>query len=251
MPDADLHDPHDRYERDLAWARYAHDELLALLDRLPDPEFARPSLLPGWTRAHVAAHLAHNAEGLTRLADWAASGVVTPMYPSAESREADIEATARHRPADIREKVAAASTHLVLQLDELPAEARSVEVQGLLPPPFPAALLPWQRVREVWVHLVDLAADEGFPAVPHDVAAAILDEAAERSILRGVEPAVALVDDGGTWWQLGEGLAATTVTGTRPALLGWVTGRGGVGGGVLARDAGDAPVPVPPPPVWP
>lgn len=248
MPDVDVH---DRYERDLAWARYAHDELLALLDRLPDPEFRRPSLLPGWTRAHVAAHLAHNAEGLARLATWAATGVVTPMYPSAESRAAEIEATAAHRPADIREKVAAASTHLVLQLDELPAAARVVEVRGLLPPAFPAALLPWQRVREVWVHLVDLAADEGFAAVPHDVAAALLDEAAERSILRNVAPAVALVDEGGTWWQLGDGLTTVTLTGTRAALLGWLTGRTPDGPGLLARDAGDAPLPIPPPPAWP
>ena len=247
MPDAD---PHDRFERDLAWARYAHDELLALLDRLPDPDFAGPSLLPGWTRAHVAAHLARNAEGLGRLATWARTGVVTPMYPSAEARSADIEATARHRPADIREKLAAASTHLVLQLDELPVEARSVEVQGLLPPAFPAALLPWQRVREVWVHLVDLAADEGFSAVPHEVAAAILDEAAERSILRDVAPAVALVDEGSTWWQLGDGLATVTLTGTRSALLGWLTGRGSEAD-LVATDPAEAAVALPPPPAWP
>lgn len=247
MPDAV---PHDRFDRDLAWARYAHDELLAVLDRLPDPDFAGPSLLSGWTRAHVAAHLAHNAEGLARLATWASTGVVTPMYASAESRAADIEATAAHRPADIREKVAAASTHLVLQLDDLPEAARDVEVQGLLPPAFPAGLLPWQRVREVWVHLVDLDAGEGFGAIPPDVAAALLDEAAERSILRQVRPAVALDDGAGTWWQLGEGIAATTVTGTVPALLAWLTGRGS-GADLVARDADDQPVAVPPPPVWP
>lgn len=248
MPDAD---PHDRFARDLAWARFAHDELLAALDRLPDRDFAGPSLLPGWSRAHVAAHLAHNAEGLARLATWARTGVETPMYPSAEARSADIEATARHRPADIREKVAAASTHLVLQLDDLPAEARAVEVQSLLPPTFPAALLPWQRVREVWVHLVDLAADEGFAAVPAEVAAALLDEAAERSILRGLSPVVALVDDGGTWWSLGDGLATVTLTGSRPALLGWLTGRAGTTAPVTATGPDDAPVAVPPPPAWP
>ena len=247
MPEAD---PHDRYERDLAWARYAHDELLALLDRLPDRDFTGPSLLPGWTRAHVAAHLAHNAEGLARLATWARTGVVTPMYPSAEARTADIEATARHRPADIREKVAAASTHLVLQLDDLPVEARDVEVQSLLPPAFPATLLPWQRVREVWVHLVDLDGDEGFSAIPHDVAGALLDEAAERSILRGVAPALALVDEGGTWWELGDGLAAVTLTGSRPALLAWLTGRG-AGEGLAVTDADGTTAALPAPPLWP
>ena len=83
------------------------------------------------------------------------------------------------------------------------------------------------------------------------MAAAILDEAAERSILRGVEPAVALVDDEGTWWQLGDGLATVTLTGSRAALLAWLTGRATDGAGLLARDPGDAPVPVPAPPLWP
>ena len=86
LQQAKLDEAADRFERDLAWARYAHDELLAALDRLPDRDFAGPSLLPGWTRAHVAAHLAHNAEGLGRLATWAATGVETPMYPSAAAR---------------------------------------------------------------------------------------------------------------------------------------------------------------------
>lgn len=245
-------DPDD-YDRQLGWVRHADDQVLAVLDALPDPAFAGPSLLPGWSRAHVAAHLVRNAEGLGRLATWAATGVETPMYASAEARAADIEATAAHRPADVREKLAAASTRLVLQLEELTPAARSVEVQGLLPPPFPAGTLPWQRVRELWVHLVDLDAGVGLADLPVHVQEALLDEAAERSVLRGVEPAIALVEDGGTWWQLGEGIAATTLTGPRPALLSWLTGRpAGIGLGpeaVVVTGAG-APT-VPERPAWP
>jgi maleylpyruvate isomerase len=245
-------DPED-YDRHLAWVRQADDQVLAVLDRLPDPAFAEPSLLPGWSRAHVAAHLAHNAEGLARLATWAATGVETPMYPSAEARAADIEATAAHRPADVREKVAAASTRLVLQLDDLPPAARSVQVRGLLPPPFLAGTIPWQRVRELWVHLVDLDAGVGLADLPVHVQEALLDEAAQRSVLRGVAPAIALVDDDGTWWQLGEGIAATTLTGPRPALLAWLTGRpagAGVGPDALVV-TGDGAPDLPPRPAWP
>ncbi len=245
-------DPDD-YDRQLGWVRHADDQVLAVLDALPDPAFAGPSLLPGWRRAHVAAHLVHNAEGLGRLTTWAATGVETPMYASAESRAADIEATAAHRPADVREKLAAASTRLDLQLEDLPPAAHSVEVWGLLPPPFPAGTLPWQRVRELWVHLVDLDAGVGLADLPVHVQAALLDEAAERSVLRGVDPAIALVDDGGTWWQLGEGIAATTLTGPRPALLSWLTGRpagAGLGADALVVTGGGAPD-LPPRPAWP
>lgn len=245
-------DPDD-YDRQLGWVRHADDQVLAVLDALPDPAFAGPSLLPGWSRAHVAAHLAHNAEGLARLATWAATGVETPMYESAESRAADIEVTAAHRPADVREKVAAASTRLVLQLEELPIAARSVEVRGLLPPAFPAGTLPWQRVRELWVHLVDLDAGVALADIPAQVQEALLDEAAERSVLRGVDPAIALVEDGGTWWQLGEGIAATTLTGPRPALLSWLTGRpagAGLGADALVVTGAGAPD-LPERPAWP
>ena len=251
-------DPED-YERHLAWVRQADDQVLAVLDRLPDPAFAEPSLLPGWSRAHVAAHLAHNAEGLARLATWAATGVETPMYPSAEARAADIESTAAHRPADVREKVAAASTRLVLQLDDLPPAARAVEVRGLLPPPFLAATIPWQRVRELWVHLVDLDAGVGLADLPADVQVALLDEAVERSLVRPVAHPVVLVEDAGAGaggrWALGPEDGATVLTGPRPLLLSWLTGRPAAAGEALGPDAlavtGPGAPDLPPRPAWP
>lgn len=58
------------------------DEDLARLDRetadlitsvagMTVGDLAEPSRCGGWTRAHVIAHLARNADGLARLADWA------------------------------------------------------------------------------------------------------------------------------------------------------------------------------------
>src|SRR3954451_15483752 len=42
----------------------ASDRLLATVEGLTVAGFAEPSVLPDWTRAHVVAHLALNAEGL-------------------------------------------------------------------------------------------------------------------------------------------------------------------------------------------
>ncbi len=238
------------FEQQLAWVRAAHDEVLACLDRLPDPAFAGPSLLPGWTRAHVAAHLAHNADGLGNLAIWAATGVETPMYPSAEARAADIEASARKRPADLRAEVARASTHFVERLEDLTPEARLVEVHALFPPPFPAGLLAWQRVRECWVHLVDIDGGVGFEHLPADVAVALLDEAAERSSHRDLPVPFVLVDAAsGRRWALGDGTAPVTLTGALPVLVGWLTGRA-AGGGALQSSGPAGPAP-PEPPQWP
>lgn len=68
--------------------------LLAVVDNVTDDMLRMPSALPGWTRAHVVGHLARNAEALTRLANWADSGVETPMYTSREQRAVEIEEAA-------------------------------------------------------------------------------------------------------------------------------------------------------------
>ncbi|MDP9427768.1 MAG: maleylpyruvate isomerase N-terminal domain-containing protein, partial [Actinomycetota bacterium] len=64
------------------------------LGRLTDEELDRPSLLPGWGRRHVLAHVARNADALLNLLTWARTGAETPMYPSAEARDAGIAETA-------------------------------------------------------------------------------------------------------------------------------------------------------------
>jgi maleylpyruvate isomerase len=37
-----------------------------------------PSLLPGWSRRHVIAHVGYNARAVARLVEWASTGVETP-----------------------------------------------------------------------------------------------------------------------------------------------------------------------------
>ena len=56
------------------------------LAELGDEEFDAPSLVPGWTRRHVIAHVGYNARALTRLLEWAATGIETPMYAGADQR---------------------------------------------------------------------------------------------------------------------------------------------------------------------
>ena len=74
--------------------------LLDGMARLSDAAARQPSLLPGWSRGHVLAHLARNAEGSTRLLIWARTGVPSYEYESAEARAAEIEAGAG-RPAEV------------------------------------------------------------------------------------------------------------------------------------------------------
>jgi hypothetical protein len=80
---------------DGAWCADGERFFGEALDRLPGAGPDGPSLLPGWSRRTVIAHVARNADALCNLLTWARTGVETPMYASAEAREAAIAATAQ------------------------------------------------------------------------------------------------------------------------------------------------------------
>ncbi len=71
--------------------RTATRSLMVTARSLSEADVRRPSLLPGWSRAHVLSHLAGNAEGGARLLEGVASGVPGWEYVDLGSRAADIE----------------------------------------------------------------------------------------------------------------------------------------------------------------
>src|SRR5829696_4565200 len=89
-------------ENAMRWWDEAETAVARIVERLGDDALAAPSALPDWTRAHVVAHLARNADALGNLLTWARTGVETPMYPSVGARDADIATTAALPPAELR-----------------------------------------------------------------------------------------------------------------------------------------------------
>ena len=66
---------------------------------MTDDSCRAPSPLPGWTRGHVLAHWARNADGQTRRVQAAMRGEVTAQYPGGDAqRQADIETGAAAPP---------------------------------------------------------------------------------------------------------------------------------------------------------
>src|SRR6478736_708204 len=66
--------------------------VMATVASLADDELSKPTKCEGWTRAHLIAHLARDADAMANLATWAVTGQETPAYASREQRDADIEA---------------------------------------------------------------------------------------------------------------------------------------------------------------
>src|SRR3954447_4566989 len=72
---------HDRPMPDLEtsrrWWGDGERAVALAMEQLTDDDLRKPSRLPGWTRAHVVAHLARNADALINLCTWARTGVET------------------------------------------------------------------------------------------------------------------------------------------------------------------------------
>lgn len=148
--------------------------------RLGDADAERPSLLPGWTRKHVMAHLAANAEALSRLAMWAHTGVTTPMYASSAAREADIQAGAAARAAILRSRLRQTSDDIAGRLDRLTASQWLHLVATAQGRVVPATEIPWLRAREVMVHAVDLDLGIEFADLPADFLVALCADIVAR-----------------------------------------------------------------------
>lgn len=153
---------------DLAFVRAGTALCADAVAGLDEAAFTGPSALPGWTRKHLVAHLAANAEALLRLLRWATTGERTPMYASPEQRNADIAAGAL-RPGD---ELARWFTTSAARLDDALAAmsdaAWSHEVVTAQGRTVPASQVPWMRAREVLVHAVDLATGVTFADLPED-----------------------------------------------------------------------------------
>ena len=76
----------------------ATQRLLGTARLLTDPDLREPSLLPGWTRGHVLAHLAGNADAMRSLLAGARAGQDRPAYASAEARAPASSRARRRRP---------------------------------------------------------------------------------------------------------------------------------------------------------
>lgn len=136
----------------------ATQRLLGTARILTEPDLRAPSLLPGWTRAHVLAHLARGADAMRNLLVGVRSGQDRPAYASAAARQAGIEHGTRMRPGELAADLADSAMALRTVARQLPDEGWQVPVRILDSGPFPAAQLLTRRLVEVELHHCDLGA---------------------------------------------------------------------------------------------
>lgn len=207
--------------------RVSTHALIRTVDRLEDARFAEPSLLPGWTRAHVVAHLALNAEGLAGSLEGARRGAVVPMYPSQARRDGDIAALAAAPPGELRDRLLGSCTWFEAAWSALDHAHSGVAVPRVPGgPEFEVGDVASMRRREVEIHHADLDAGYHHRAWPTDFAVAVLDD-----VVPGWAATAAFsvhADDLDRTWRSGEG--GPVISGPAADLAWWVTGRGRAAG---------------------
>ncbi|MFD0888844.1 maleylpyruvate isomerase family mycothiol-dependent enzyme, partial [Streptosporangium algeriense] len=121
---------------------------------------------PGWTRRHLVAHLAANADAIGNLIHWARTGEETPMYSSPAERAEGIERGSLLDAGELARWFTESAAALAAAMAALPGEAWRVQVVTAQGRTVPASEIPWMRSREVMVHAVDLATGLTFADLP-------------------------------------------------------------------------------------
>ncbi|MBB4699552.1 maleylpyruvate isomerase family mycothiol-dependent enzyme [Sphaerisporangium siamense] len=171
----------------LAWVDTGTRLCASAIAGLSEREYGAPSALPGWTRKHVVAHLAANAEAIGNLVHWAGTGEETPMYASPEERAAGIERGSLLGAGELTRWFTESAASLAAAMAALPEDAWRAEVVTAQGRTVPASETPWMRSREVMVHAVDLATGHTFADLPEDFLRALREDVSAK---RGNVPAV-------------------------------------------------------------
>nr|WSY55758.1 maleylpyruvate isomerase family mycothiol-dependent enzyme [Streptomyces sp. NBC_00886] len=206
------------HAHDLASVRDATERLLTAAAKLDNASAAEPSQLPGWSRNHVLAHLARNADALVNVLEG------RPMYATASTRDADIERDAS-RPLDVQLGDVRESAARFQAVGAAPADwSRRVELRnGVVDT---ASRVPFRRWVEVELHHVDMGIGYELEDLSEEFTRREIDFLAERFTGHPDAPSTHLTDGTHAW---STGRAAdkpeVTVTGRPADLLGWLCGR--------------------------
>jgi len=120
----------------------ATQRLLRTVDRFSDQDIERPSLLPGWTRGHVLAHVALTADAMRNLLVWARTGVPVAAYASQAARDAAVEAGAGRSASALLSELSESAERFHSEVAAMPEQAWQRHVRVLAGAEFPAVQLP-------------------------------------------------------------------------------------------------------------
>ena len=180
---------------------------------------------------------------MVNLCTWAKTGVQLPMYASQEDRDRDTELGSGRSAAEIVADVDESASRLTAAIESLDEAARKTMIRrgaAAAGPAFPAIQIPWMRIREVEIHLVDLGLGPTFSDTPIEFLTALLVEETPHFDARFVD--LELICTEGPTFRIGDG--TQKISGAIADLTAWLLGRANTN--EIARLVSDQPIPTPP-----
>lgn len=185
-----------------------------------ESDWHAPSLLPGWTRAHVATHLARGADRLRRVTETSLSGTNVREVPVTDRLE-ELEWGADRNGLELQIDLDTSASALTATWNAVTDWHRPVRFLGRTRP---LAILPVIRLHEISVHHLDL--DCGFTAdrLPAEAAVPLLGWVTDR--VRDIDlPAIAIEAASGFTDTIGRGPITATAQAGDSRLWAWLSGR--------------------------
>lgn len=213
----------------------AADTVSTKLVGLIDADVLEPTELPGWSRGHVLAHIAHVSNAVARQVEYALRGELIEFYDGGPGgRTQAIEMNAGHTADEHREYISTAFTRALTVLGNLhedqwtlPVSYRSGDVRGV-------ALAYW---RELVIHLADLQLGRGpetwskeFCLYMIEFLTARVPENLQLKLLPLALPPMTL----------GTGERTVSVSGMLTDIAAWLSGRTPTMGSLRAEAAADS-----------
>ncbi|QDG65227.1 maleylpyruvate isomerase family mycothiol-dependent enzyme [Pseudarthrobacter sp. NIBRBAC000502772] len=135
------------------------------LAQLTAQDIGGPSLLSGWSRGHVVAHVGYNARYLAHLLEEVRRSE-TEVKAANHDDAHDIDYGATLPDAALRNLHAHAAVHLNVEWRDLPDDKWDTSLEQEGQRPLHVADTVWGRAFEVWVHAVDLNTGARFEDLP-------------------------------------------------------------------------------------
>ena len=210
IPVADLH----------LWAAEATQGLLGFTIGLDETAWHQATALPGWSRAHVATHLARNADYLRMLIETVSGGDAQPAGPTADQRLRELERGADRSGLELQIDLDTSAGALQQAIDKTTDWSAPIRLHGQSGT---LGMVPLSRLHEVCVHHLDLDRSFDADAIDADAAAWLLRWVVD--LVAGTDlPALRLTGDS-LVADLGAGTPRLNVSGSDARLWAWLCGR--------------------------
>ena len=120
--------------------------MAAAIADMSETSARRPSLLPGWTVAHVLTHLARNAEAMHRRIEATKGGQLIDQYTGGSAgRAAEIESGVSRPARELVSDAISWARQLDATFATLPDECWDRPVRSIKGDVHPVSLLPFRR----------------------------------------------------------------------------------------------------------